>query len=403
MFFDGEPADSSTRQEVDQILLTLFGTPGQARLPFAPSSEVQQPLVSDQHLQLSAGAVLSDQDGRPQGLFREHCSQCHGITGDGAGPAAALLNPYPRDFRLGKFKFKSTPMRHPPTDGDLKRTLLNGIPGTAMPSFSLLPEEEIDALIDYVKYLSIRGQYERYLIAQVPQLVSDSFFDDEPQKQRLLTAALNLPAAQRADGWLAETDSQPLQTFLQEWIGVQFQQTVIDRWANSALAAISVPSPPVALDPKDNRHAALVAQGEQLFLGKGTCYQCHGKDGSGLGELKNYDDWTNDWMNSPGVNPDNRSTYKDFRQAGALRPRVARPRNLALGIYRGGGSDQDLYLRIDQGIEGSPMPAATALSDAEIWALVAYVRSLSDAVPTRTMPEEPVESASITRSMVEGP
>ena len=37
-----------------------------------------------------------------------------------------------------------------------------------MPSFKLLPGYEVDALVEYVKYLSIRGETElllRYLIA----------------------------------------------------------------------------------------------------------------------------------------------------------------------------------------------------------------------------------------------
>ena len=29
-------------------------------------------------------------------LYREHCAHCHGISGDGVGPTAVFLNPYPR-------------------------------------------------------------------------------------------------------------------------------------------------------------------------------------------------------------------------------------------------------------------------------------------------------------------
>ena len=53
-----------------------------------------------------------------------------------------------------------------PTDDDLRRVLLNGVAGTAMPSFKLLNEGEIEALIDYVKYLAIRGEVERRLIEE---------------------------------------------------------------------------------------------------------------------------------------------------------------------------------------------------------------------------------------------
>jgi len=35
-----------------------------------------------------------------------------------------------------------------------------------------------------------------------------------------------------------------------------------------------------------------------------------------------------------------------------------------------------LYLRIANGIEGTPMPAAATLKSDEIWALVAFVKAL---------------------------
>ena len=153
LFLDeGETFPPSAREEVTSILRVLFGSPDQPRFP-NPSSSV----VDSERLDMAAGPVESDIDGTPHGLYREHCAHCHGISGDGAGSTAALLSPYPRDFRMGKFKFKSTPLRTPPTDQDLTRILHNGIPGSAMPSFRLLAEEEITALVDYVKYLSMRG------------------------------------------------------------------------------------------------------------------------------------------------------------------------------------------------------------------------------------------------------
>ena len=46
-----------------------------------------------------------EQVSRGKPLFAQHCAACHGISGDGAGPTAALLDPYPRDFRNGVFKY----------------------------------------------------------------------------------------------------------------------------------------------------------------------------------------------------------------------------------------------------------------------------------------------------------
>ena len=100
----------------------------------------------------------------PRGLYREHCVHCHGITGDGAGPTSAFLNPYPRDYRRGLYKFKSTQRAAEPTTDDLMRTLTDGLQGSYMPSFKLLPEVDRRALVEYVKYLSMRGEMELTLL-----------------------------------------------------------------------------------------------------------------------------------------------------------------------------------------------------------------------------------------------
>jgi hypothetical protein len=114
-------------RQVATILEAMFGTPDQ---PFV----LPEAGLDLAKLQLAAGPVRSDIVGRKNGLYREHCSHCHGITGDGMGPTAAFLNPYPRDYRPGVFKFKSTERADKPTHADLVRILHNGIAGTSMPS-----------------------------------------------------------------------------------------------------------------------------------------------------------------------------------------------------------------------------------------------------------------------------
>ena len=76
------------------------------------------------------------------------------------GPTTAFLNPYPRDYRRGIFKFKGTVREDRPTTEDLLRTLTDGLQGSAMPSFKLLPQVDREALVEYVKYLSMRGEVE---------------------------------------------------------------------------------------------------------------------------------------------------------------------------------------------------------------------------------------------------
>ena len=99
------------------------------------------------------------------GLYRRHCLHCHGVSGAGDGPTAPFLYPTPRDYRRGKFKFTSTPNGAPPHRDDLIRTVQNGLHGTSMPAFeALLSGDEIKQVVDYVIFLSIRGQTELELI-----------------------------------------------------------------------------------------------------------------------------------------------------------------------------------------------------------------------------------------------
>ncbi|MFM8893314.1 MAG: c-type cytochrome, partial [Planctomycetia bacterium] len=129
------------QQQVATILRAMFGTTDEpVVLPETGLDEAK--------LRLASGPVRSDIVGRKNGLYREHCAHCHGISGDGMGPTAAFLNPYPRDYRPGVFKFKSTERADKPTHADLLRILANGIPGTSMPSFALLSDVQIDALVE---------------------------------------------------------------------------------------------------------------------------------------------------------------------------------------------------------------------------------------------------------------
>ncbi len=87
-------------------------------------------------------------------LFGNYCTPCHGSTGKGDGEIAYLLYPKPRNFAKGMFKLRSTPSGQPPTDEDLAGTIRKGMPGTAMPSFHFLKQDEITKLVGYVKDLS---------------------------------------------------------------------------------------------------------------------------------------------------------------------------------------------------------------------------------------------------------
>lgn len=80
-------------------------------------------------------------------LFGQNCATCHGPAGLGDGPAAAALNPKPRNFTAAdgwKNGRKVT---------QIFKTLTLGIPGSPMPAFAGIAAEDRFALAHYVQSL----------------------------------------------------------------------------------------------------------------------------------------------------------------------------------------------------------------------------------------------------------
>ena len=89
-------------------------------------------------------------------VFERYCIVCHGPDGDGKGEMSPQLPVKPRSFLQGMFKYRSTPPGKLPTDADLRRTVTGGITGTAMGMFTMLSEQEVTSVIEYVKFFSRR-------------------------------------------------------------------------------------------------------------------------------------------------------------------------------------------------------------------------------------------------------
>lgn len=108
-------------------------------------------------------------------VYERRCLGCHGVKGDGNGPAAAFMQQdRPRNFTLGVFKFRLTPTGSLPDEGDLLRTITRGVRGTAMPSWHELPQKDQLAVIQYIKYelAADRSDPEKpyfYFIEEPPQ------------------------------------------------------------------------------------------------------------------------------------------------------------------------------------------------------------------------------------------
>ncbi len=99
---------------------------------------------------------------RGQALYAEHCAVCHGPNGDGKGDAAYLLNPKPRNFRAGNFRLV-TSQGLQPTQDDIFRIITEGMPGTAMPPWTHLPEADRRELADRVLRFNRQGWVDKGL------------------------------------------------------------------------------------------------------------------------------------------------------------------------------------------------------------------------------------------------
>lgn len=91
-------------------------------------------------------------------LYDKYCSQCHGLTGDGVGPATPRVKPMPRDFTAGKYKFRTTPSGKLPTDADLRRAIRDGLPYTSMPGWPSFSDQEVQNIIYHLKTFSANFQ-----------------------------------------------------------------------------------------------------------------------------------------------------------------------------------------------------------------------------------------------------
>lgn len=167
-------------------------------------------------------------------VWERECIGCHGPEGDGAGPAASLLKPRPRNLRKGMFKFKATPVGSRPLRKDLLRVVTHGLTGSSMPDFRLLSEERRKDVVEYVRWLAIKGEYEETFLT------------------------------------LAWTD--------EEWPDADEVQDIVESTWRSAERRVVFPS--VADQGLDQ---ASIDRGRELFRGDAACSSCHGDTGRGDG------------------------------------------------------------------------------------------------------------------------
>jgi mono/diheme cytochrome c family protein len=232
-------------------------------------------------------------------LYAQNCARCHGLRGTADGATSPYLDPPARRFGEERFMLCSTE-NGIPTDADLEYVLRHGIPGTAMPAFDNLTDEERQTLVAHIRWLTRTGLY-----ARLYQRAKKQDPEDIPDVAELSTTA----AKQSIPGPALEVSDTP-------------------------------PEP----TPES------IARGGVTFTK--NCATCHGPKGAGDG---------------PAV--------KDMKNENG---RPTRPRDLARGIFKGGGEPERLYVRIAVGMPGTAMPGIKTLKPDEMWDLVHFVRSLSD-------------------------
>jgi mono/diheme cytochrome c family protein len=297
------------RTDLDKVLNTIFGKPAAPQVKLEDDDAQKQ--AKELHLTektLENGSIL----------YRRHCLHCHGLSGDGRGPTGPWLNPHPRDYRLGLFKFISTVLKaenlddRKPRRTDLLRTLRVGIEGTSMPAFSMLGEQELEDLVSYVIHLSIRGEAEKETMKNI----------------------ITSKGRSNLNGDINEHVTNLVGDLLKSWY-------LSNQKANEP------PPFPYEKATEEERKASIV-RGYRLFTdpkGDASCIGCHYDFGRQV-DFR-YDDW------------------------GTL----VRPANLTAGVYRGGRRPIDLYWRISGGIRGAAMPGVK-LEGKQYWDLVNFVQAL---------------------------
>ncbi len=134
---------ASHRGEAHEELL-LEGASGacpqERKTPDAPTEylRMQNPLQLNEE-NLKAGETLFKVDARPT-----PCLVCHGFKGNGMGIIYDQLEPKPRNFTCYYTMSELA-------DGQLFWIIKNGSPGTRMPAFGVLSDEQVWQLILYIR------------------------------------------------------------------------------------------------------------------------------------------------------------------------------------------------------------------------------------------------------------
>jgi len=99
----------------------------------------------------------------PAGAYKNLCSRCHGVNGDGKGIDSIYLDPAPRDLTRAEF-MNSKP------DSRFLASITQGVPGTSMPDWGrVLTGDQIQGVLQYVQLTFVRTPRRELKPRKVPE------------------------------------------------------------------------------------------------------------------------------------------------------------------------------------------------------------------------------------------
>lgn len=273
-------------------------------------------------------------------VYRRWCLQCHGATGNGEPAQAVETGPPPRDYRTGQFKYVSA---FPPSNLPKKGGGAGGKPRR-------------DDLIR-----TVRNGIDGTIMPAFPSL-SPQDVEDVVSYVIHLSVRGEVEIASMAK-MIKPGDDDPLFTGGEvDWLFLQNEIWVLSNWALAAKSPIPIPPEPFRTEPERLKSAV---RGFKLYnASEFGCASCHANYGRAP-QLK-WDAWGT----------------------------VVQPRNLTLGVYRGGRRGEDLYARLYGGIYPSGMTAfhdrvttAAPGTPDKLWDIVHFLQALSDPADRKRMQE----------------
>ncbi len=302
-------------------------------------------------------------------MYVHYCYACHGMNGDGRGPASYGLRPLPRDFRTGAYKFDSV-SDGVPNDIDLVRIIRGGLHGTAMLKWDL-KNDELYHVIQFIKTFpglpkgtpdgppcSQYGEATPECTAKLAAYPDSSIEDHIPSPFEVIIEKLK-----KSEEKLGLQVGQPKPTG---------EPIVPQHYDENGGVVVDAPA-----DPWVGKEAEAVKKGEALYHFKLQCTTCHAHY---LTRTALYD-------YQIAADPQAVVSYRSEMfyaipqsNAKALFGVATMPPDFTMNPLRSirvGSELPDLYRLIASGVGVMPAWAQSAKPD-ELWALAHYVKSLKD-------------------------